>query len=135
MRNIAVAAGIFVAALALHAQDWTPTRIVAITDYVPLANQARIFGDVVIKCYLNNAGAVAKAEVVSGHPLLGRQAQENALLWRFRRLAPPREAGDSITLTYKYRLEGKSQTPVHTSFLVDLPNVIQIIAPAAHFNP
>lgn len=76
-------------ALALHAQGWPPKRIVAITDYVPLARQARIAGDVEIKCTLAEDGSVTSAEAVSGHPLLKEQARQNALLWKFQSTSAP----------------------------------------------
>ena len=121
-------------ALPICAQDWTPKRIVAITDYVPLARQAQISGDVEVRCFLDVNGAVTRAEVIIGHPLLKDQARQNALLWTFQRTGPPRE-NNTVTLKYQYRLEGEFQGRDHTVFLVDLPNTIQIIAPVAILNP
>ena len=118
-------------------QDWTPKRIVAIADYVPLARQARIYGDVQVKCFLDADGSVLRAEVLSGHPLLREQARKNALLWKFQRTGP--KASNTVTLNYQYRLEGELQdqarTGAHTVFFVDLPNTIQIIAPVAWMMP
>lgn len=109
----------------------------AITDYVPLAKQARISGDVQVKCFLDADGSVLRAEVLSGHQLLREQARKNALLWKFQRTGP--QAGNTVTLNYQYRAEGEQQDkayPVgHTVFLVDLPNTIQIIAPVAWVMP
>jgi TonB family protein len=116
------------AALPLCAQDWTPKRIVAITNYVPLASAARISGDVEVLCFLDESGAVTRAEVINGHPLLKEQARQNALLWQFQRTAPTSE-NNTVTLKYKYRLKGDLQDGSRTAFLVDLPNTIQIIAP------
>jgi len=136
MRRIVTVVGIIAATSILHAQPgWVPTRIVAITDYTPLGRQARISGDVVIRCFLSSAGSVVKAEVLSGHPILKEQARENALLWKFQRTASTQEGTDSVTLKYQYRLEGEPQHRGRTSFLVDLPNVIQIVAPVAELNP
>ncbi len=115
-------------------KDWTPKRIVAITDYVPLARQARTAGDVEIKCTLAADGSVTTAEVISGHPLLGEQARRNALLWKFQRTSVQR-GGSTVTLKYQYRLEGEPVDRVHTVFVVDLPNTIRIIAPTPTFNP
>ena len=64
----------------LLAQNWVPKKIVAISDYVLLGRQARIAGDVVIKCFLDSAGSVERADVVSGHKILREQARQNALL-------------------------------------------------------
>jgi outer membrane biosynthesis protein TonB len=115
------------AAVPLCAQDWTPKRIVAITDYVPLARQARIYGDVEVRCFLNADGEVTRAEAITGHPLLTDQARQNAMLWKFQRTGPPVET-KTVTLKYQYRLEGEFQGRGRTQFVVDLPNTIQIIA-------
>jgi TonB family protein len=131
MRTLAI--WLIAAAVPLCAQDWTPKRIVAITDYVPLARQARISGDVEVRCFLGANGAVTRAEVITGHPLLKDQARQNALLWTFQRTGPPGE-NNTITLKYQYRLEGEFQDRAHTLFLVDLPNTIQIIAPVPVVN-
>jgi len=124
-------------AIAVFGQDWTPSRIVAIADYVPLARQARIYGDVQVKCFLDTDGSVLRAEVLSGHPLLREQARKNAILWKFRRTGS--QESNTVTLNYQYRLEGELQdqarTGAHTVFFVDLPNTIQIIAPVAWVNP
>jgi len=113
--------------LTLRAEDWTPTRIVAITNYPPRALQARILGDVVIKCALDGTGSVTTAQIASGHPLLSEQARENALLWKFEKTALGHDRSTSITLKYQYRLEGKPEGDVRTSFSVDLPNLIHIV--------
>ena len=124
-------------AISIFGQDWTPRRIVAIADYPPLAWQAHISGDVQVKCFLDAHGSVLRAEVLSGHPLLREQARTNALLWKFQRTGP--QAGDTVTLTYQYRVEGELQDQArigaHTVFFVDLPNTIQIIAPVSWVNP
>jgi TonB family protein len=119
-------------ATALQAQDWTPRRIVAITDYVPLARQARIAGDVQIKCTLRADGSVNNAEVLSGHPLLKEDARQNALLWRFQR-SSAQVTSNTVILKYQYRLEGNPGS--RTVFMVDLPDVIQIISPLPVLNP
>ena len=122
-----------ISAVSLFAQDWTPKRIVAITDYVPLARQARISGDVEIKCSLDTNGSVLSAEALSGHPLLRDQARQNALLWKFQRAGT--QGNNTVTLKYRYRLEGELQNRAHTVFVVDLPSTIDIIAPVAWVNP
>jgi TonB family protein len=117
-------------ASSLCAQDWAPTRIVAITSYLPLAKMARASGDVIVKCLLNKDGSVASAEVISSHVLLKEQARANALLWKFQRTAPGGVTSDnSVTLTYQYRLDGERPDDRLTSFSVELPNTVHIIAP------
>ena len=127
----------FIGVMALSAQDWTPRRIVAIADDVPLARQARISGDVQVKCFLDADGSVLRAEVLSGHQLLREQARKNALLWKFQRTGS--QAGNTVTLNYQYRAEGELQDQAragaHTVFFVDLPSTIHIIWPVAWVNP
>ena len=96
---------IALAATGACAQDWAPMRIVAITDYPRLAWIARTTGDVMIRCYLDKEGSVVKAEVRSGPPLLGEEALHNA------------------------GLEGGPKDTPHSSFAVDLPNVVHVVAP------
>lgn len=123
-------------ASSLFAQDWVPTRIVAITRYFPLAAMARVSGDVVVKCVLDKDGSVMSAEVVSGPSLLKEQARTNALLWKFKR-SPLADAtnDNSVTLIYQYRLDGERPDNRLTSFSVDLPNTVHIIAPVAYVMP
>jgi TonB family protein len=125
MRMLAI--WLIAAAVPLCAQDWTPKRVVAITDYAPLARQARIQGDVEVRCVLEADGTVANAEAISGHPLFKEQARQNAMLWKFQRSGPPRE-NNTVTLKYQYRLEGELKYKSRTSFLVDLPDTVQIVA-------
>ena len=135
LRYVVIAVGLLTTPLTIFAEDWVPKRIVAITDYVPLGRQARISGEVVIRCYLDSTGSVVRADIVSGHPILKGQARENALQWKFQRVTSTHEGSDSVTLTYKYRLDGEPQYSGGTSFQVDLPNEILIIAPVAYVNP
>jgi TonB family protein len=123
------------AVLPVCSQDWKPKRIVAISDYLPLARQARIQSDVEVRCVLDADGTVTRAEVIIGHALLKDQARQNALLWKFQRSGPPGE-NNTVILNYRYRLEGgpAPQNRAHTVFLVDLPNTIQIIAPVPEIN-
>jgi TonB family protein len=124
--RIAVAVCMITNALGLYAEDWVPKRIVAITEYPPRAAKARIQGDVVIQCFLDSTGAVMRAEVVSGHTLFTGQARENASLWKFQRATSTQDGSDSVTLKYQYRLEPIPDGDGHTSFSVDLPNIIHI---------
>ena len=123
-------------ATALCAQDWIPYTTAVITSYLPLARMAKVTGDVVIRCTLNEDGTVASAEVVSGHALLREEARQNALVWKFRRTST---GGDrSITLTYQFRLEGNATARNDVSFTVTPPNLIRIIgtpAPPLDTNP
>jgi TonB family protein len=121
--------GVLAAAMPFWGQEWTPTRIVAITDYAPLARAARIAGEVEVRCLLDANGSVIKAEALSGHPILQEQARQNAILWKFRRTSPPEGSKNTVSLKYKYVLEGERQDRARTTFVVDLPNSVQIITP------
>ena len=95
-------------ALSVWAQDWTPSRIVAITEYPPLPRSARIQGVVEVKCTLDSNGNVTAADVISGHKLLTGPARENALRWRFERVSKEGQ-GSSVILKYAFLLEGELQ--------------------------
>src|SRR4051794_18889851 len=119
---------LFVAAT-LHGQDWTPTHIEGISEYPRLAWIAQSQGDVSIKCTLDRDSSVIKIEALSGTGLLKDQALKNALLWKFRTIAPDgARIGGSITLTYRYRLRDEQQERQVTSFSVDLPFIVNINA-------
>jgi hypothetical protein len=124
--------GIWLVAASLHlcAEDWTPKRIFAISEYVWLARVAHVYGEVEVRCFLEGDGTVMRAEAISGHPLLKEQARKNALRWKFQRIGQPGE-NNTVILKYRYSLEGESQGRDLTQFIVDLPNTIQIIAPNA----
>jgi TonB family protein len=51
--------------------------------YPPIANQARIMGDVNIRISIHRDGSVVSAEVVSGHPMLQPAALESARKSKF----------------------------------------------------
>ena len=115
-------------ASALGAQDWVPTHIVAIAEYPRLARIAHLTGDVEVLCFLNKDGSVAEA-AATGPGILKDQARQNALLWKFHRTSPKKRTdGNSVTLTYRYRLEGGPAETSQASFSVDLPNVVHVVA-------
>jgi TonB family protein len=121
-------AGVFLVAFSTCAQDWTPSRIVAITEYPDLASRLRITGEVEIKCTLDSGGSVTKAEIVSGNQWLRDAARENALLWKFKFQGDAPQS-NSVTLTYIFTIGDQAKRDNHTDFLVDLPNTIRIITP------
>jgi TonB family protein len=117
-------------ALAAWSQDWTPSKIVAITEYPRIPRLARVQGSVEVKCTLDSSGSVISAEAVSGHRLLQEPARQNALQWKFERVS--KEAvGSSVTLKYEFLLDGKRPDDAKTTFVFELPNRIQIIAPVS----
>ena len=52
--------------------------------YSPLAKQARIQGDVVLRVVINQQGEVENLVVLSGHPLLVQAAIDAVKQWRYR---------------------------------------------------
>jgi outer membrane biosynthesis protein TonB len=119
------------AATALAAQDWEPVHIEALTDYPRLDWISGRTGDVVIRCTLDRDGSVVKAEVKSGPGgLITGAAVKNVALWKFRRVNPKgRNRGGTATIIYQFRLEGGPGDSSHSTFVVDLPNVVHVVPP------
>lgn len=115
-------------ALAAWSQDWTPSKIVAITEYSRLPRLARIQGTVEVRCTLGSSGGVTTVEVLSGHRLLQEPARQNALQWKFQRVSKD-TAGNSVNLRYEFLLDGKWQDDSKTTFVFELPDKVQIVAP------
>ena len=52
--------------------------------YPPLAKQARVSGNVVVDCVIDEHGNIVQAHVVSGHPLLVQAALEAVQQWKYQ---------------------------------------------------
>jgi TonB family protein len=52
--------------------------------YPPLAEQARIQGNVILEVPIYESGTVSAIRLVSGHPLLAQAALEDVKKWKFR---------------------------------------------------
>jgi len=78
-------------------------------EYPPLAEVARISGDVSLEVTLNTDGTVTSSKIVSGHPMLQAAARENLMSWKFAALGSKSLEGESFTVTYQFRFEGESQ--------------------------
>jgi TonB family protein len=115
-------------ALSAWAQDWTPSRIVSINDYPPLPRAARIQGTVEVRCTLDSNGNVTNAEALSGPRELREPARKNALQWKFQPTSKEVQ-GNSITLHYSFLLEGEPQDRKNATFVFELPNRVQVVAP------
>jgi TonB family protein len=64
--------------------DAPPAVVSAVAPFFPpIAYAARAMGSVVVEVKIDDAGAVASAELVSGHPLLKKAALDAARRWRF----------------------------------------------------
>lgn len=53
-------------------------------EYPPLAKQARVQGDVVIDCVINQQGTVTQMKVMSGQPLLIQAAMNAIAQWKYQ---------------------------------------------------
>jgi len=71
--------------------------------YPPLARQARITGDVVVKLQIRADGSVESAQIVSGHPMLKQAALESAEKSMFE-CRECDHAGTTYLLTYKFQI-------------------------------
>jgi TonB family protein len=67
--------------------------------YETLARQAALQGDVALEIEINTDGSVSNVRVLSGHPLLAKDAEENIKLWRF-------QSGHAtpLKMSYEFRL-------------------------------
>lgn len=113
----------------------TSVRHLVALDYPPLAAQAQIQGEVVVKCTIDDDGRVKNTEVVSGHPVLAKDARENAAKWAFSPTTGSRDESRVFALIYRFRLEGVCFTKCPSSFSFDYPNQATVVAPAPHLTP
>ena len=89
-------------------QHWIPKRIVGM-DYPLLARGARIEGQVEILCVLNPDGTVASIKPTGSPPsVLLKAVQENASKWIFMKKSDADRSMGTATLTYMFRMGGKS---------------------------
>jgi len=109
------------------ARDWTPSKIVGITEYPRVARIARVTGSVAVQCTLDPAGKVTSAEVLSGPPMLRKPATENALQWTFR-LVTKDAFIHSLILIYVFVLEGEQQVQANTTFTFEGPSTVRVTA-------
>ncbi len=71
--------------------------------YPPLAQQARIQGQVVLNAIISKTGVVENLELVSGHPMLVPAALDAVKQWRYRPFllnGEPVEVETTITVTF-----------------------------------
>jgi len=89
---------------------------------------ARVQGTVEVKCTLDSSGNVTAAEMISGNALLGKPASENALQWKFQPVSKE-VRGNSVILRYVFLFDGSPQEATNSTFVFEMPNRIQIVAP------
>lgn len=91
----------------------------ATPNYPPLARQTRISGDVRVKV-TTDGEAVTNLEVISGHALLRKAAEDNVRTWKFATNSSP----STFFATFRYKLTSGS---VDVEFLEE-PGVIRLTA-------
>jgi len=75
--------------------------------YPPLAKQARIQGQVVLRAVINRSGAIENLQVLSGHPMLVQAAMDAVKQWRYRPYSLNGEAVEVETrVTVNFVLSG-----------------------------
>ncbi len=75
--------------------------------YPPLARQARIQGQVVLRAVISRAGAMENLQVLSGHPMLVQSAIDAVKQWRYRPYSLNGEAMEVETqVTVNFVLSG-----------------------------
>jgi len=73
-------------------------------DYPPVARAAHIEGNVVIKAIIGTDGSVVQAQIISGHPMLSREALLSVSKWRYQpvlRDSSPVEVATAVTVEFK----------------------------------
>ena len=80
-------------------------------DYPPVARAAHIEGHVLIKAIVGTDGSVVQAQIISGHPMLSREALLSVSKWRYQ---PVLHDGSPVevatTVTVEFKLSDQPQT-------------------------
>ena len=75
--------------------------------YPPLARQARIQGQVVLRAVISRSGAIENLQVLSGHPMLVQSAIDAVKQWHYRPYSLNGEAVEVETqVTVNFVLSG-----------------------------
>jgi TonB family protein len=73
-------------------------------DYPPTARAAHIEGHVLIKAIIGTDGSVLQAQIISGHPMLAREALLSVSKWKYEpvvRDGSPVEVATTVTVEFK----------------------------------
>lgn len=85
------------------------TRVPA--NYPPVARAAHIEGHVVIKAIVGTDGSVLQAQIISGHPMLSREALLSVSKWRYQPLVHDGSPVEVVTtVTVEFKLSDQPQT-------------------------
>ena len=75
--------------------------------YPPLARQARIQGQVILRAVISRSGAIENLQVLTGHPMLVQSAIDAVKQWRYRPYSLNGEAVEVETqVTVNFVLSG-----------------------------
>ncbi len=99
-----------------------PTHVESL-EYPVLARAARIEGEVKLTVRIAPNGKVVSAVALSGHALLGREAEANARKWVFT-------TGEEevLYIFYDFRLEKPELRSPCTKVVFDLPGKVSVIS-------
>lgn len=100
-------------------------------SYPPIARQARVEGDVVVKVTLDSAGNIASAIGLSGAKLLIDDSVANAKKWQF---APG--SSSTVIIVYEFRISKREcNTTTKSRFRFKEPNIAVVTGCAEHWQP
>jgi TonB family protein len=120
------ARGLLIALLLLTVSPQTQPRFPVHVEsliYPPLARQARISGDAVLKAQIGSDGRVPSPIGISGHPLLLQAAKDNLKKWKF-------QSGEyqETEITYHFKLTEPSSGYTQTECAFDLPDSVTVLS-------
>ena len=105
--------------------------------YPPLARQIRVSGDVKVRITVNESGAVSKAAVISGHPLLHQAVLDVVRQWKFATISESKDVEIVCTFALIDRSSGLGfgetfvEGPQHLITLGNVPMIQKIESKAA----
>lgn len=99
--------------------------------YPPLARQARIGGEVMLRVTIDSMGKVDSVSILKGHPLLVQAAADTVKHWQFSN-----SSGNSLEfeLTCEFGLRDKTADNPDEEMFFDAPQHIRIVVNAAAVN-
>lgn len=118
----------------LSGADWFPIMIDA-PEYPLLGTQAQITGTVELKIVIDDAGGVARADVVSGNAVLAQAAKDNILKWKFASPCLPLNGERTFNLRYIFKLEGEAYQRPRTWFRYEHPYRVLVTSEPMHWMP
>lgn len=115
---------------------WAPKRVVGM-DYPYYAGRAFVEGEVEITCVIKSDGSVESAIATSPtpHPLLVKDAQQNAMKWVFAKTTGATASTNRFVLKYSFKLMRKKPKDRPTlsdvsedisEFVFEYPNQVTI---------